>query len=217
MNIVKNNYIICSIIVFLSSFLTVKADTCTTSEIQVLKEKAKLIEITSELDKNEIVEGDIYANNIISITGLSEDLFVMPDDESEIFSYEDVIDGTITKEVITLSKKFKVYPSKCESEKELRVIEVNTQKYNLYSEDKACEGIEDGELDVCDKYYQGDISYKEFIKKVEKYKEEKNKKPEEDDKINIFENKYVIGTVIALAIILLIVIILKNRKRYKLD
>ena len=102
-------------------------------------------------------------------------------------------------------------------------------KYNEYSFDPICEGIE--EFVLCSPTYDKEIDYDTFISRVNSYKKNKSAKDSKTDnkteKITITEwlknnSKYIIYGLIGIAVIIIMIIIIKiiynrERKRRRLE
>lgn len=199
------------IILFQIPFINVNAEECSEEKISNLKEFSNAINMTSEFDKDSVVLG-IYNNNIVTVQGLTEDLYVVSEDESVGIYYDDLFDGVAVEVVDSLTNKFYVYSYSCPGVV-LRTINLSTKRYNIYADYEECDGIEEGELDVCDEFYDGDISYDEFIKKINDYKK---KQAAISDIDNVVDNNYIyviVGVVILLAVIVMIIIYRKKRNR----
>ncbi len=118
-------------------------------------------------------------------------------------------------------------------DRELKNIRITIPKYNMYSEDPLCEGIE--EFVLCQKAYNRELEYEKFVSRVNNYKiqkanSEKEQLPEEkENKILLIlkavlnyirENLITIIIVITFIILLVISLILmiKNiRKSRRLE
>lgn len=106
---------------------------------------------------------------------------------------------------------------------------ITLPKYNLYSYDEACDGIE--EFVLCNPTYDKEIDYDTFISRVNSYKKEKAKKNNTDNKTDnkttiidwLKSNfKYIIYGLIGTIGFVLIAIIIKivynkERKRRRLE
>ena len=121
--------------------------------------------------------------------------------------------------------KFNIYSSSCGDI--VRTITVNVPKFNQYYLDPLCEGINGGQLSVCDKWYNYEVDYDTFVRKVTQYKdslkdiEEKKKKEEEEkfvEQIKEFFEEYYLYFVVGILLIIAIVVVIKvRRKRSELE
>lgn len=209
----KRLIILFGIFGLLFSVDNVNAEECTSQELANYKALADVIKINTEFDDSGIEYG-IYGNNIVTIQGLNEELYILSEDDSEGFFPEDMVDGVITKTISSSVDTFYVYASKCPSEK-LRTIELSLKKYNLFADYKECDGISGEDLDVCSEYYNGDISYNQFLKKIDEYNKRSSNVSSED--VDSFFDKYGIylgigaGILVILIGILIVIRIRKGR------
>lgn len=204
------------IVLFFFQIPLVWAEDCSQDEIQRLKALAETIQMDSEFAYDDVVLG-IYGNNIVTVQGLTDELYIISKDQSTGFFPEEIYDGKIVKYVHSGLKTFEVYPNKCYSDTVLRTINLDLKRYNQYANYEECDGIDGNELDVCDEFYEGNITYNQFINKVNKYKEKKSFISEE--KVDDFVDDYIIYIVIGGVLLILIIIgfIIRNRRRSKLD
>lgn len=201
------------IIFFLVQIPFVSALECDDSQIKLLKEQAEAIVVDSEFDMESVNYG-VYGNNIVTVQGLTEDLYMMTKEKDVGIFFEDVIEGVAKKIVGPSTSKFYVYSYTCPGVT-LKTINLSLKKYNIYSDFEECDGIEEGELDVCNKYYSEDLDYEEFVSRVNKYKESQNSVM---DVVNQVNNSYVyIAIGIFVILVIVIVIIAFRRKRNRLE
>ena len=98
-------------------------------------------------------------------------------------------------------------------------------RFNMYSLDPLCEGIDGDVFPLCGKYYEYEFSRETFERKVNAYRnannigiKDNNADVEEDDLLDIIKNfinqyyVYII-TVILLIVVIVIIIIIINRKK----
>lgn len=193
----------------------VYAEECNDNQIKLLKEQAKAIVVDSEFNMDYVIYG-VFSSNTVTVQGLTEDLFIMSKERDIGIFFEDVIDGVATEIVQSTSNKFYVYSYSCPGIA-LRTINLSLKKYNMYSDYEECDGIEEGELDVCDKFYDGNVlGYEDFVKKVNDYKERK-KDIIDVDEIKNSKNYIYIIVGILLLLIIIGVIIIRKKKDNQLD
>ena len=113
-------------------------------------------------------------------------------------------------------------------------INVKLPKFNSYSLDPLCDGINTDEFPLCSKYLEYQPSYETFVKKIEEYKKTKEIKPDDNNnttddstftkilnQVLDFITKYQIYIISALTVILIILVILiissKKKKRGVLE
>lgn len=200
---------------------------CTEEQINELKLKARDIKITYKHMGIVEEDDDVYYNNFeIKAKNVDDDL------------YFSLINGTIilepnNGEVVDIFSSgkwnFDVYSKSCEQK--IHSIDVNIPKFNRYSLDPLCEGIDGDDFALCGKYYEYDVPYKSFVERVNHYRITHNIKSDQniDDKdnddnfISLYKNifdfvkKYSlyigISFGIVLVIIVFVIVIIKRRKR----
>lgn len=199
-------------IILMFAFINITyAEECTENKIKELKEKADNINVDVEFDYNSADAG-VRNMSYVTVQGLTNDLYVYANDLSVLFlkSHENE-SGEITKLVTDRVKSLHVYSNICPNQI-IKKISLTLNTYNPYSAYEECKDISGEELKVCDKFYDENISEKEFYKEIEDYKS-KNKID------NIIKNNNKIWLLlipIVLAVIILIVII-KKIKDNRLD
>lgn len=200
--------------IFMFQIHSVYAEGCTDSQITNLKELANTIQVDVEFDRDSVAVG-VYNNNIVTIQNLSDDLYMMSKDYSIGIFPEDVVDGVITKNLASSTDTFQVYSVTCPNTV-LRTIKLSMKQYNEYVDYEECDGIDGDELDVCGEFYETNISYEQFVKKVNDYK---NKQQSLSNQVKEGFEKYypiVIGIGMLLIIFVVVFVVIK-RKRGKLD
>lgn len=223
--------IITTLLIFMPQ---VKAE-CDNDRLNEIKNLAKNIEITyeldTELDKEKNYSENDYGDEVqegnmkVIITGLSYGLQLKDETTHRTFYYFQAEDGTIIlNKEINGSRTFKVYSNECE--KNVRTISVKIPRYNEYSTDPLCEGIDASELKICGTWYEKEVDYDTFKKDVESYKQrlaEEQRLKELEDKnilkkvVTFFEKYYlyfIIGAVVLIAVTIIIII---RRKRSVLE
>lgn len=192
----------------------VKAEGCNTEEINRLKELSENIFV--DVDFNyEAAEAGLINSNYVTIQGLPNELYIYTDDLSVLFTSDQQDEsGMITRIVKDGVTKLNVYSNTCPNEI-IRTIKLTLNTYNPYSKYEECEGIDGNDLDVCDEFYDKNISEEQFLEEVEKYKEvtKSNNILKDENKIL----KILIPIIGALVIILIIVVIRKKIKDNRLD
>ena len=167
----------------------------------------------------------------VTITNLHKDIYVHNrNDLTELYYGKDsknpsiiVVDG------FNPGKKyeFKVYGNtdNCK-DKYIATKYVTLPMYNSYSTDKLCDGIEDFYL--CKKWANVSLSYKEFVKRIEEYKN-KNEIIIDDEEEVIKDLKYYIDYIIklllkyntyyiiALILVLVLIYIIKQNDNFKIE
>lgn len=217
------------LIIPLLSFLclnSVYAD-CTKEEIDAFKEIEDEYKVTYEFDKGtktytlnfynpepEKYRFDLYYKKdekTITKMGTNEI-------EHSEFSYPNISSGEYAIEIISTNNS-------CDSI--LKTTTLNLAKYNKYSEDALCQGIE--EFVLCQETYGKDIDYETFKSRVETYKKSKVISTDEDNKnndkeentitdkiieyIKINYTKIIIITIFTILVIITVILSLKSLKK----
>ena len=99
----------------------------------------------------------------------------------------------------------------------MRKVEVVLPVYNFFSTYDECKGINENDLKVCNKFLDDNITYEDFIKNINEYKNkiDKNKGAKEESLITKY--KYVFIIVGVVFVITIIFILIRNHKRNVLD
>lgn len=209
----KRKLLLCCLIIILNLYIpSVNAENiCDDNYLQGL---ANNVDIHTEYDY-EAEKSGVFGQNIITVTGLTNEIYALTDDKSTGFYYENMIDGVVTETITNSSiKNIKIYAINC-SDKAIKTIKIALKKYNIYSSYEECEGLEN-ELEYCSKEYQGDITYDELIKEINAYKNNNSTTSTTNNILDIIKNNYIIPVVIII-IIALIAFILYKKKKNKLD
>lgn len=211
----KIKYIVLlAIPLFLLNNSYIKAEECTKEELDTLKAKADKIEITyKHLGEIEKEDGSKVYNEFMVTTKNLDGFYVYlsPMTEENFVELENGIQIKLT----TGTWKYAIYSKECDTK--IEEIEVNLPRFNIYSLDPLCDGVDSDEFSLCGKYYNYEVSRETFERKVNAYRkekkiDEKDDKPEEknNDIINKaleYLNKYYIYITVILSIILVIIII----------
>lgn len=200
----------------------VKADICDSNDIARLKEIAKNVSVSYEYINNEnedvqeeknepSEEGTLTIVNTynIEISNATDEIYLKDENGNE-YHLSDSINGVISTTANAGTVKYYVYSSNCFN-KLLRTITIELDKYNVYANYKECEGISSEELEICDKWYQGNLDYDTFMKKIEEYNTNQN-----SIKNNYMKYLYIVvsGTVL---IILIVILVIRFKKRSVLE
>ena len=207
-------WIFCLFLFFLFSSYTFAEEKCTNNKIEDLKKHIANVSMVSAFDE----EGEkigIYGRYLVTLYELPKGFYVKNRTQSVLFVYSDLKEGVATRYVNYDVGKFYVYSYDCPNQA-LKEFDLKLKKYNIYHNYVECDGIEEGELDVCNKFCEKNITYSQFIKSVEKYK---NSKKEENNRNNLFTMKnIIIVSVLSLLLLFVIVLLLvKKSKKNRLD
>lgn len=158
----------------------------------------------------------------ITLSNIYEDIYIVDTTRNKTYKYKDftsdyelILKGYTDNQTV----KFQIYTSTkgCYGQL-LSTRYVPLPNYNEYAKDKICVGAE--EYSLCQKWGAMSLSYDEFVSKVEKYKESKNKPPVEEKEENKiltflemifkFVGNYYVFLVGGIIIIILIIAAIRN-------
>lgn len=215
-------------IIILFPLTIVNAD-CTKEEVSLLQKDANKIKVTyKHLGKMETENGEISYNNFdLTFKNLNPNMYIKLE-EYNIEYHQEESAGNITLRIITGKYKFTVRAENCSEI--IDEINVNIPRYNIYSMDPLCEGINGDDFALCGKYYDYNVTYDSFKQRVEHYRkihkidEKVSDTPKENITFNTIINKLVdyiklhyiylvVGLLTIILIILIVIIIRKKRKR----
>lgn len=158
--------ILFSIMIF-SSY--VYAD-CSDEEYKKYKEEADKIKVTyKHLEKNYSLGFDSDQIFNVFLRNVPNNFYAtMYDDRVKLQVLQSI--STITIENVSNGLiKVKVYANECQ--KELRKIEIKVPRFNSYSTDPLCEGVDIEKFPLCGKYYDYEVSREDFEKRVNHYRQ----------------------------------------------
>ncbi len=197
---------------------------CTSEELEELKTKAEEIRVTYEhLGKIYTEEdGESYDFFDIKIKNIPNDFYAVHNGVKLV--PEDLL---VETKMPYGNKEIIIYSNKCEEK--LKTITFKLPRFNMYSLDPLCEGIDGDDFTLCGKYYDYDVSYENFVKRVTNYKnthqvsdekKDNNEKSIFDVLLKIVQKNVLyigIGVIFLVFVILLILLIKKRRKRGVLE
>lgn len=157
-------FVILFLLILFLPLIKVEGYYCSFSDIARLKKIASNINTSYDY---EIKNNEAYFE--ITLVNLNEEMYLVDTSNNKTYNYSsNTIKLNNYKSGSTV--KFNVYPinSDCADEL-LRTIVVVLPKYNSYYDDEICQGIEDYSL--CQKWSTHNLSYTEFVKKINIYKE----------------------------------------------
>lgn len=216
-------YLIFTLLISFISIFHVYAS-CTDEEISSLKELVKDIKITyKHLGKVEDEVGIYYNRFEVNVKNVPDDFYILAISDTYKLQPKE---GIITEIFNNGTWDFNIYSNKCNEK--ISEIKVFIPKFNTYSLDPLCEGIDGQDFPLCGKYYEYDVSYNDFEKRVKHYRATyniNNIDNNEDDKpndINMIINEvvkfiskyklYIISSLFIILLTLVITIIIKKRK-----
>jgi len=159
-------YLLFTILILFMNVFCVYAS-CTEEEIKNLKELASEIKISyKHLGRVEYEDGrTVYSEFEVKVKNLTDDLYVSLFNGSLKMIPSD---GMATEVFSSGTWYFEVYSNKCDEK--IDEIKVFLPRFNMYSLDPLCEGIDGNDFALCGKYYEYDVSYDNFKKRVEHYR-----------------------------------------------
>ena len=193
------------VMVFSLNVSSVFADVCDAEYMANLKEQVNNISIDYNYVGDIRGDGD-YQLYEVSFTGMIDDIYIGTA-QTEDYVYHDgeklYVDSG--------NRQFYIYSTYCADYK-LRTISVKLPKFNVYSLYDDCEGLE-GELEVCEPWYQGSINFSSFEQELESYYDDAL---EEEMTIYDFLMRYYqygIGILIVLVIVVILSIYRSRKNR----
>ena len=218
----KKVYSIMTLLMLLISIPFVKAS-CTNEELSELKKEARVIKVEYEHKGKTINEdgGEDYNKYNVDIINIPNDYYIIISDG---LNYKlTPTDGKITRELVNGKWEIEVYSNKCEEV--IDTITLRLPRFNIYSLDPLCKGIDGDKFPLCGKYYEYDVSYDSFKERVDHYRKtykinDTEEKPQTKDKnyLNIIltfitdYKLYIAGALSIILIILIIVILIRKRR-----
>lgn len=217
-------YLLFTMIMLFSYMFCVQAS-CTDEELSTLKKKADDIKITyKHLGYVELEDGNAYYDRFdVNIKNVSDDFYIMFYDEKLVPT-----EGVIKETMVTGSWNLMIYSNRCETQ--IDEIKFRLPRFNLYSMDPLCDGIDGDDFALCGKYYEYDVDYDNFVARVKYYRTIHNitsDGSDSDSSNNIFNlifkymSEYQIYIIVSLAVVLLILFIIitlmKRKKRGVLE
>ena len=218
-------YIIFTILILLTNIFIIDAS-CTEEEISNLKKEVEKIKITyKHMGKVEYEEYTAYNIFEVTVKNLTEDFYIkITELEEEIKVFPTNGEGKL--KIYNGSWNFYVYSNKCDTK--LDTIKVVIPRFNEYSLDPLCEGIDGEDFPLCGKYYEYNVSYSNFKERVTYYRDTHNIKKEDINRENKNNNNYIeylisyllnyrlyiiIGLIAILLILIPIIVYKRTKKR----
>lgn len=219
----KKIYIILSVVLFFIVTPSVNAAMCDKTDILKKKSEANNINIEYELVKNKDGSSNVSGLFDIKITGLTENLIIKEETTQKTYFSKPNNGGTILIENVEGGNLvFKINYKKC-ANKLLRTIKVNLPKYNVYSLRDECENINEEELEICGKWYQGELNDEIFNEKIKEYQKEQEELRKQEENKTMFEKiiekaidyllEYYIYVISAIVVIVIITLTITLRRR----
>lgn len=203
----KYKYLLLTFLIPLLIPITAYAE-CTKEDIEHFKEIEDEYTITYEFDKETKKYSITFFNPNPEAYGytlgyaVSENEYKKKDFttiKEEEFIEENINPGEYDIEVISTNK---------ECQKQFKKTTLKLSKYNIYSEDPICEGIE--EFILCQTTYDKDIDYDTFVSRVNTYKKGHKKEQTEPASIKTKEDnkiiKYIKDNIVQIIVITFFVI-----------
>ena len=213
-------YIVFLLILFNFNVFYVNAS-CTNEEINDLKNITDNIKITYRyLGKIEEEEGVFDNQYEVVIKNVDDDLYISLYNDSEVLT---PTNGEIVSTFNNGTWNFDFFSKKCDIK--IDTIEIFIPRFNEYSLDPLCEGIDGDDFPLCGKYYEYKVDYDNFVARVKHYRDNYNIVSAEFDddydadifaKILNFISKnfvYVIVSFIVLLFIIFVMAVMRKRKK----
>lgn len=223
-NIIK--YIIFIFVLLFINIFYVNAS-CTDGEYESLKLLTKEIKITYKhkgIVENE--DGIFYNMFDVNVKNIDNDMYISLNNGSTILN---PVNNVITSVFNNGTWNFDIYSKKCEQI--IDTIKVHIPRFNIYSLDPLCEGIDGNDFALCGKYYEYDVDYDNFEARVKHYRLSHNienkvnydDNNENKDGFSMIINKlldyiivyrlYIIIALVILLVILIAISIIKRREK----
>lgn len=219
-------YILITILFLFLNVFYVDAS-CTDEEIDVLKDLADDIKITyKHKGKVETEDGVFYSLFDVTVKNIDNDMYISVIDSNMVLT---PVDGEIVETFNNGTWYFDIYSNKCEEK--IDTVKVFIPRFNMYSLDPLCEGIDGDDFALCGKYYEYDVEYDNFVARVNHYRvthnvsdntDKKNDDEKQSDIKVLFNNLldyiiqyrlYIVISLIVILIILIIVIVINRRRK----
>lgn len=215
-------YVVFTIIFVLLNIFYVNAS-CTDEELNNLRDKTSDIKVTyKHLGKVETDE-DVYYNNFeVKVKNVDEDFYISLFNNTILLTPSN---GEIIETFNNGTWILDIYSNKCDQK--ISEIKVLIPRFNMYSLDPLCEGIDGDDFPLCGKYYEYDVSYDNFVSRVKHYRTTHNinninNSQDTGNENNIFNvvlkyfmkyRLYVVISLVVILVILIIIIIVRKRKK----
>lgn len=216
-------YTVLFLLMFFISNIYVYAS-CANEELLDLKKKANDIKVSyKHLGLVESGDGNSNYNSFsVVIKNIDDDFYLNATRLGGVRLEPN--DGEIKLILETGKWNINIYSDKCDVL--VDNIEFKLPRFNMYSLDPLCKGIDGNDFRLCGKYYEYDVSYENFVDRVTYYRSvnkiySSDKKDDNNDN-NLFNNVldflmryklYVIITLSILLVLLFILLIIRKRRR----
>ncbi len=211
----KFKVFICVFAFFIFSSSVFAEDKCSDSKVEELKKQVAKVSIVSQYDEEGTKEG-VFNRYLVTLYELPKGFFVKNKGQSVLLIPEDAVDGVISEYIYYDTGYLYLYSYDCPSQP-LKQFDLKLKRYNIFYGYDECKDIEEGELDVCNKFYDKDITYDQFIKAVEKYKNDNDNDIIKKSGSFIENNIVIIGVVVGILVIVVILLLVRNVKNNRLD
>lgn len=199
------------LICYFFPFVSAEAEICDDNHVANLKKIASDVEVSYEYLQNDNIV-NIYN---VAFTGVIEDFIIFGDEKQ--YSYSDFSDGILSIQKRSGTYQFKFYSDTCPNIL-LTTKTVELPKFNTYSLTSECKQLKDYDLDVCDEWYQSEITDEVFYSMIDKYI---NNDEDKDSLVNMivkfFQKNYLylIGGIVLVGVMTIGIIV--HRKRSVLE
>ena len=207
--------------ILLLVFPSVKALECSPNDMVMYRELAKNIDIKYEYlgqFSNEDDAGFITDKYRVTIQGITPELSIGVVDYTEeetVYLGNELPDGSVSFETFLKELDFNIYVFDC-SDEPIKTTSLTLPTKNPYASSNTCSVLEEYHLDICDEWYQGNITPELYEEAMEKYL-----KPSEsfsNKMVDFLKKNYFIVIIgVAFFLGLVILLIYRHRKRSVLE
>ncbi|MEE3344215.1 MAG: hypothetical protein VZS44_09015 [Bacilli bacterium] len=199
-------FLFCFLFLFGMSY--VNAASCDNDDIARLKGVAFNVSYNSEYIGNKSGSNDYQLYNV-SFVGLTDEIYVS-DSNYSFFVYNN-------NEVIKMqsgNNSLEIYSKNC-GDVRLKTLTINLPKFNNYSLSSDCSDIDIKEFELCDPWYQGNITDEVFRSRLNEYLDSKEVNNNVEKKE--FNISYLVIVISVVVIVGIIGVIIFRYKKNKLD
>lgn len=192
----------------------VSAGMCDSEHISQLKELANQVDISYEyLDHSDESdgEGDFVTNTyLVSVNLISDELYLEYYGKKYYFNQNS--DGLVTFVANSGNISLSFHSKSCLGYK-LKSETIQLPRFNTYSYRMECETLKEYNLNVCDPWYQGEVTDDIFNSAVEKYLKNDFFEVKPSNKLILFIKEYYLYIVGIIFLVMLLVISIINFKK----
>lgn len=216
------------ILTFFLGNIIVSAE-CNDQQISELKEKAKNIEAKYVYDPNAYFEEDgntfpMEGGFDTNIYGMFDGVYLYDEEYDLSYYFSDTEEGVLKFGYLGGGNySYKIISTECNTS--VGTLKFSIPRYNVFANDSLCEGISGDELDVCSEWYPNQISYENFVKRVNEYKNQKLQNNDgevgKDNILTVIKEfiesnyMYIVLSIVIFAFVAFLVVVKKKRSELK--